>query len=270
MPRTTPVAGLVTEVRMTDATRGRRAMRALPGLLAAVVLAASAPGAGVLPVRATAIADRLAIVVVPAGGAAAPDACRDTAYTRMGSAWDRPWRWRFRAASTPDTLDPDAVEAVLRRAAANVVRGRNDCGRPDRVAAEARYAGRTSLLPGVTRAGRCGTQDGVNVVGFGRLPEGFAGITCVWSVSGRIIEADVRLARGIAWATSAAGCTDAALLEAVATHEVGHVFGLGHVGEDRHGRLTMSVRLDGVCSDAEATLGLGDLLGMEAIYGNGG
>ncbi len=266
---------------MTDGMRGRRRgrERAISVLLAVAVLAGPAPGAAAgSPTHATAIADRLAVVGDPPVGAtiagpdaqAAPDACRDSAYSRMGGAWDRPWRWRFHAASTPDVLDPDAVEAVLRRSAANVVRGRNDCGRPDGIGAAARFAGRTGRAPGVTRTGRCGTRDGVNAVGFGRLPDGYAGITCVWTVNATIIEADIRLARGIPWALAPDACVGAPLLEAVATHEVGHVFGLGHVGEERHGRLTMSVRLDGACDDAESTLGLGDLLGMEAIYGTGG
>lgn len=60
---------------------------------------------------------------------------------------------------------------------------------------------------------------------------------------------------------------DEEVLEATVTHEVGHVFGLDHVGERRHGDLAMSTRSNGPCDNEEATLGLGDLLGLEELYG---
>jgi hypothetical protein len=45
-------------------------------------------------------------------------------------------------------------------------------------------------------------------------------------------------------------------VEGVMTHERGHTFGLDHVSEDEHGRLTMSTAMNGPCQDSERTLDL--------------
>ena len=56
------------------------------------------------------------------------------------------------------------------------------------------------------------------------------------------------------------------MLESVVTHELGHAYGLDHVSELSHGRLTMSRYIDGTCENQEAKLGLGDMKGLEALY----
>lgn len=61
------------------------------------------------------------------------------------------------------------------------------------------------------------------------------------------------------------GCRRSYSVEAVATHEFGHVFGLGHVSEGLHGNLTMSTHT-GPCSGAQSSLGLGDVLGLRSLY----
>ena len=191
---------------------------------------------------------------------ASPGACSDGAYQLMGGRWGTTLRWSFRAGSTPSGLNRDAVASTLRRSFGNIVNARNNCGRPDRVSATASYLGRTALRPS------CMTMDGRNVVGFRALPSEVLARTCWWTIGGRIVEADIQINSTLPWATSLAACRRQYMLEAVMTHEVGHAFGLGHVGEARHGRLTMSTRLDGPCNNQEATLGLGDLRGLEAIY----
>lgn len=192
--------------------------------------------------------------------ATSPGPCKDATYNVAGPRWQSAFRWSFRASTTPAYLPRNSAEAAIRRGIGNIVNARNDCGRPDRVTARAKYLGRTSAAPS------CKKTDGRNVVGFRSLPSGVAARACWWMIGNRIVEADVQISTSVRWATSLAGCFDQLMLEAVMTHEAGHVFGLGHVGERRHGRLTMSTYIDGPCNNQESTLGLGDLLGLEALY----
>jgi hypothetical protein len=209
--------------------------------------------------------DQKAVRVSPASS---PRPCRDDKWDKKSvNRWAQAYAWWFQASSTPTGLGKRATERVLKRSIANITGVRNDCGRPDRVSATSIYRGRTDRKPAPTAKASCSGRDGYNVVGFGRLPSGIAGLTCIYSYpSGQIIEADIKLDRDARWAISLATCNFASMVEAVATHEFGHVFGLGHVSESTHGRLTMSERLDGYCQLNEATLGKGDMLGLESRY----
>lgn len=74
--------------------------------------------------------------------------------------------------------------------------------------------------------------------------------------------------RGYRWFagnTPPAGCRTAFSVEGVATHEMGHVFGLSHVSESAHGNLTMSTKAR-PCTASDTTLGLGDVLGLRKKY----
>ena len=116
------------------------------------------------------------------------------------------------------------------------------------------------------RPARVGSSDGHNTIGFGALPAGYLALTCVRSLGTSITEIDIRLATAGQWALAAAGCFNEYMLEPVVTHEIGHAYGLDHVGEINHGRLTMSTFIDGTCENQESTLGLGDMKGLEALY----
>lgn len=193
-------------------------------------------------------------------GTAAPP-CQDRVSNPFGARQTNTYKWSFKASSTPSGLNKSSVAAVLQRAFGNVTGAHNDCGRADKINATQSYLGRT------TRGPNCGATDGHNVVGFGRLAAGVLAVTCFWTNSGRIVEADMKITTRESWALSLATCHgDMPMLEATITHEAGHVFGLGHVGEKRHGRLTMSPYLDGPCDNNESTLGLGDMLGLESLY----
>jgi hypothetical protein len=201
-----------------------------------------------------------------AGSAAEKSPCADRSFSHIGGRWTRAVHWSFNASSTPASLNRGAVETVIRRSYSNITDASNDCGRADKVGAQHVYDGRTSRRANISRNAFCTASDGVNVVSFGKLPRGILAATCTRIFGSFIIEADILINARYPWALSVASCTNQEMLEPTMTHEVGHVFGLGHVGERRHPLLTMSTTSDGPCSDAASTLGLGDMLGLEALY----
>jgi len=199
--------------------------------------------------------------VNPANVGAALPPCSDTAHLSEGAKQAGTYRWSFKASTTPAGLSRSGVTAILQKSFANVTGAHNDCGRSDNVGATSQYLGTTSRSP------NCNSQDGQNVVAFGPLASGVLAVTCFWVRGGTITEADMKITTAESWALSLATCHgNMPLLESTITHEAGHVFGLAHVGERAHGRLTMSPYIDGVCEDNETTLGLGDMLGLESMY----
>src|SRR3989338_650689 len=68
------------------------------------------------------------------------------------------------------------------------------------------------------------------------------------------------------WATD--GSSDKFDVENVASHEIGHVAGLSHDNPPRSGCLTM-YKFAGLGEVQKRTLGLGDKLGMDALYSTG-
>lgn len=234
----------------------RRRVAALAAALA--VLAIAAGPAGAQSTHHEDAVQRANRASAPIGVAPAP--CQDSAFRLFGAKWTKPFEWSFRASTTPAGLNTSTVAAILQRSFSNITDARNDCGRADAIDATHSYLGTTGRRPD------CGSRDGHNVVGFGRLPLGVLAVTCYWIRSGQMVEADIKINSRESWALALDSCNGRPMLEATITHEAGHVFGLDHIGERRHGRLTMSPYLDGPCENDEASLGLGDLLGLEQLY----
>jgi len=246
----------------------RRGWRRAAAILAVLVLVLLAP-AGAAAAEHSGSLDSIQPPSPPSQPAnAAPAPCDDRAFTLLGGKWKGSLGWLYQASSTPSGLGSSAVLTVLKRSFDNITGARNDCGLADTVSATSSYLGTTSFAPSVTKRGRCATKDGRNVVGFGPLPSGILAVTCVRSnSSGGMTETDIRVNSNLDWALSVSTCDFfEELLEPTMTHEIGHAYGLGHVGEQKHGRLTMSTTSDGPCSNAETTLGRGDVRGLRHLY----
>jgi Matrixin len=194
-------------------------------------------------------------------------ACTDGAYSLNGHRWSGRFDWRFQASSRPKGFNAVSTANALRRAVYNIVNGDNNCGLPDLISATHWYRGTTSRAPNISSGAACLGRDRVNTIGFGTLPSGYLGMTCWWTYNGRVVEADVKLNKSYYkwYINRPSGCYRKWNIEAAATHEFGHVFGLGHVSESFHGSLTMSPIIK-ACQGAEATLGLGDVVGLRALY----
>jgi len=110
-----------------------------------------------------------------------------------------------------------------------------------------------------------GARDGYNVVAWGPYSNpNVIAVTYIWYTGDKIIETDTRLNTRFKWSlTGEAGKMD---VQNIMTHEFGHWCGLDDLYEDRDYWLTMY----GYASYGETykrTLGLGDVLGLQARYG---
>jgi Matrixin len=201
-----------------------------------------------------------------AGPQGRSDPCTDSAYTLYSTKWSGRYLWYFNVSSTPTEITQDDATSAVRAAATNITHAENDCGLPDNVSATATYRGSTTKSPNIG-VSTCSSSDGTNVVGFGDLASSDLGFTCWWTFGGSTTEADVKYNKtDYDWIVNIGGdCHSKYSVEAVATHEFGHVFGLGHVSESLHPSLTMSPVI-AACQSSETTLGLGDVRGLEAKY----
>ena len=204
--------------------------------------------------------------------AASREGCSDLANTDLDHKVTETLAYGFRVSTTPPSLRRLAAKNAIRRGAANVFETRSNCRLGDHVPVALRYGGRTGA-PAQVGDGLCGTNDGRSVVAFGDLESGALAAACTISQGSlgydEVVAADVKINRAdFRWtaAPNARSCRQAYDVEAVITHEWGHVFGLGHVPESGHRDLTMSPIVNGPCQAAERSLGRGDVLGLDGKY----
>ncbi|MFB9649393.1 matrixin family metalloprotease [Curtobacterium pusillum] len=188
----------------------------------------------------------------------APSSCSNKTYTRLGVRWASRVDWRYNATGQKVA----GVTAI--RAGADAWTGAlSSCGKKVASTASDRYLGTATEAPGVTAAGGCGSSSGTSVAGWGSLRSGTLAVTCVWSRSGVAVEVDERYSTAVAWSVSTT-CTGTRFdLRGVATHEWGHGFGLGHTAQSSG--LVMKPAST-TCETGQRTLGLGDLMGIDALY----
>ncbi len=196
----------------------------------------------------------------PAATTAATTKCTSTANARNGYRWSSTAQWYYNESGQKSSYAKDAL-----RKAANAWTGTiSSCDRTVTSSARNSYVRLATQAPGLTDKGACSKSNGYSVVGWGKLPSGTLGVTCVWyDGNGIAKESDQRYATSYKW-SSTATCSGARFdTQAVATHEWGHLYGLGHV---KTGTGQVMEPSGGYCDTGSRTLGLGDMTGIAAIY----
>ncbi len=201
-----------------------------------------------------------------------PKPCDDGLYKLLGTNVLDGWEWHFNADTAPMV---DGATDAIRNGVQNITGQHTDCDKfaDDQVDVSAAFQGDTNRRADFDTDGSCAGyfgRDGTSVVDFGNLPAGVVARFCGWNhpLVNNLTEADFRLNKNDYDFTNNVNsgfCVDAFDVESIATHEWGHVFGMGHVGEENHGRLTMSTQAE-KCSNAPRTLGWGDIGGLRYLY----
>jgi len=197
-----------------------------------------------------------------------PPACKDRTSNLEGHRWKTGLRYHVNLKAMPGRLHGNKVVKQIKIANGNMRKGRNTCGKPRLKTPASHFLGRTAAKPNIKPGGpTCGAGNSRNVVAFGHLPGGLLGWTCYWFFGSRMVGADMLIDNGPNLVTNLPrSCTDKWDFEGTVTHEWGHAYGLAHTGSG-HANLTMQHILS-PCSTYARTLGLGDWIGMNKMYGH--
>jgi hypothetical protein len=209
------------------------------------------------------------------GTASSPGECSDGAYDDLNRKVKGYLLWHFNPRTTPDELTRKGAVGAIRKGTANIANTSNNCHLGDRVPSyvSISYDGSTGDHAQVGTGGGCTGNDGETVVSFGRLPKSALAVTCtvvaIEDGYDRVKWSDIMTNKAsYNWTTrpDARSCRGKYDLASTVTHERGHTFGLGHVSESSHAKLTMSERSNGPCQSSERTLGRGDVRGLGNKY----
>jgi len=115
-----------------------------------------------------------------------------------------------------------------------------------------------------TTSRSAGRYDSYNVVAWGSYRANVIAVTYIWYIGDRIIETDTRMNTLFKWSLSGqAGKMD---VQNIMTHEFGHWCGLADLYSNADYWLTM-YGYGNYGETYKQTLGLGDINGLEAVYG---
>ncbi len=198
---------------------------------------------------------------------AANGPCKDGSNNPVGYKAKKAYGWFLNEGSVPAALGADKVKKAALLAVKSIVKAQNDCDLRSKLGAKDSYKGTTETVANF-QDGVCQSPDGTSVVDFGPIER--YGDSCAWYFvedgHDKLAESDIRMNPDRDWTfkPGAASCKNRLDVQGLLTHEMGHVFGLGHVGQD-HGALTMAELLP-LCSLGPRSLGLGDIKGLRKLY----
>jgi hypothetical protein len=207
-------------------------------------------------------------------------ACADTSYSTAGAKDTDGLRWYYNRTTDPSLGTAAAAyhEQGVLSAVTNLLDGYNDCGLRSGFKATQTYLGDTATRSNISADSTCGGMDGSSVVDWGSINNAdYVGLTCRYVVlldlpgDEEILEADIKIDNAYSYlaAPPTSSCDYSFDVMALMTHEWGHAYGLDHTtgAVADHRQQTMAPVLT-PCSTFQRTLGRGDWMAMNAIYGS--
>ncbi len=188
--------------------------------------------------------------------------CTSAAYGTLG--W---WQVSQYAYNINTSGMPTGGSAAIQAAANTVSDAIDGCGLAGTTGIPDQYSGTTTASSNVQAGGvGCNSQDLISVQKFGVISNPSIGaVTCTGTNGfGWVTHTDNVYNNALSWytGTSTSGCTGSKLdLQAVATHEIGHSFGLDDVADT-----TQVMGTGAYCQTSKRLLGSGDHAGLMAIY----